>query len=237
MAPGVGIFKGNAGDNRFHKHSALQITLSLNEDKIMVDDGAKSSFFSSVIIPPNCTHRIEGEHILSIYVDSASSVGQQFKKQFNTSQISMLSDGISQDVKRLYRETESIAECLYQFMFWYSQNTNSTHKPRLDIVLNALEADLVNTRVTPLREIAALTGLSASRFSHWFKQQTGSPLRTYRKWLRLIRGVRYLLESKDISAAASIDFSDQAHFSRTLKSTFGITPKQLIQGISIIGKD
>ena len=74
-------------------------------------------------------------------------------------------------------------------------------------------------------ELARLAGLSETRFSHWFKEKTGMPLRSYRKWLRLVHGVEKVLSGNSlIDAAHAADFSDQAYFSRTFKSAFGVTP-------------
>ncbi|WWL46237.1 helix-turn-helix transcriptional regulator [Pseudomonas parakoreensis] len=74
-------------------------------------------------------------------------------------------------------------------------------------------------------ELAALVHLSPTRFSHWFVEQTGLPLRSYAKWLRLTQAVRHLASGEPITTAAHASgFSDSAHFSRTFRSLLGIDP-------------
>jgi len=235
LSPGFGIFKGRTGDNTLHKHSAYQLTLPLSKDVVSVNDGVNNHSFTSVLIPPNCLHMITGENLLSIYVDPATFVGQRLKSRFDVVQPIELDDDMSMCLKRLSKDVESLEQILFQFIQSFTSQPQTGPAPRLKQVLRVLDSDVSDCNVTPVSEIAKLTGLSPSRFSHWFKQQTGISLRSYRKWLLLISGINTLLKAKDISIAASVNFSDQPHFSRTLKSTFGLTPKQLLDGITVFG--
>ncbi|WP_372778201.1 helix-turn-helix domain-containing protein, partial [Litorivivens sp.] len=78
-------------------------------------------------------------------------------------------------------------------------------------------------------QLAARVNLSPSRFSHWFTEQTGLPLRSYRKWLRLILALQTAVVTGNLSLAASqAGFADQAHFSRAVGDAFGITASQIV---------
>ncbi|MBS7676306.1 AraC family transcriptional regulator, partial [Vibrio cholerae] len=80
--------------------------------------------------------------------------------------------------------------------------------PRLAVVSTAIYQGKVRRE-----ELAALVHLSPTRFSHWFVEQTGLPLRSYAKWLRLTQVVRYLACGQPITTAAhESGFSDSAHF-------------------------
>jgi len=91
-------------------------------------------------------------------------------------------------------------------------------------VIERIKQDTAKGIDTPRTELAALVSLSASRFSHWFSEQTGMPRRSYKKWLRMLRGFELLFEASLTEAALGAGFSDQAHFCRTVMSAFGVNP-------------
>ena len=76
--------------------------------------------------------------------------------------------------------------------------------------------------------LAALAGLSPSRFAHLFRGLVGvSPLR-YLQRLRLDRA-RYLLESTSCPIAEvmrSVGYTDASHFSKDFRRRFGAGPRE-----------
>jgi AraC-like DNA-binding protein len=78
---------------------------------------------------------------------------------------------------------------------------------------------------TTLEGLAALAGLSPGRFMHVFTQSVGSPLRHYLLWHKLGRAARAMAAGASASAAAGeAGFADAAHYTRTFRRMFGITP-------------
>ena len=72
--------------------------------------------------------------------------------------------------------------------------------------------------------LARRVGLSPTRFSHWFVEQSGIPLRSYKKWLKLRLAMEALLDGqKPTHAAMQAGFSDLAHMSRAFSESFGLT--------------
>ena len=79
-----------------------------------------------------------------------------------------------------------------------------------------------------LADVAPEIGLSAGRLRHLFVEQTGLPFRTYLLWLRLNTAVRRIVEGASLTEAAyDVGFADSAHFSRTFRRMFGVTPAAL----------
>lgn len=77
-----------------------------------------------------------------------------------------------------------------------------------------------------LGEIAAELGLSESRLTHLFKQETGVSFRRYLLWLRLGDAMARALSGAPLTEAAHASgFSDSAHLSRTCREMFGINPQ------------
>lgn len=71
--------------------------------------------------------------------------------------------------------------------------------------------------------------LSPSRFSHWFVEQSGIPLRSYKKWVKLRMAMDVLLDGKNpMEAAMQAGFSDLAHMSRAFSESFGLTYRDAI---------
>lgn len=98
--------------------------------------------------------------------------------------------------------------------------------PRVEAVIAWAGQDQ-DDRVT-LGAAATVAGLSASRLSHLFVEQTGLSFKTHRLWIRLTRAVRLMAEGLPLTAVAhEAGFSDSAHFSRTFRRMFGIAPASL----------
>jgi transcriptional regulator GlxA family with amidase domain len=79
-----------------------------------------------------------------------------------------------------------------------------------------------------LADAARVAGLSESRLSHLFVEQTGLSFKTYLLWIRLTHAVGLMTEGLSLTAVAhEAGFSDSAHFSRTFRRMFGIAPASL----------
>ena len=79
-----------------------------------------------------------------------------------------------------------------------------------------------------LEELASLTGLSQSHFSHSFKASTGLAPHDWQMNARLAHA-KTLLKSGDhplTAIAAETGFADHAHFSRAFRKHVGVAPSQ-----------
>lgn len=79
-----------------------------------------------------------------------------------------------------------------------------------------------------LGEAAALCGMSRAVFGRTFRKASGMTLRRYLNHVRMTHAVELLEESaQSITEIASrLGFSDQSHFDRRFRETFGRTPSQ-----------
>jgi len=78
---------------------------------------------------------------------------------------------------------------------------------------------------------AAEAGLSASRFLHLFKQETGISFRSFRAWKR----GRHLLHfsNQDLNLAhlaQDIGYPDSTHFSHSIRRYYGLKPRAIFSG-------
>jgi len=79
-----------------------------------------------------------------------------------------------------------------------------------------------------INEAAGHVGLSPSRASHLFVEQTGLPFRAYVLWLRLVRAVDAHAKGLSLTEAAhEAGFADSAHLSRAFRRMFGLPAASL----------
>jgi AraC-like DNA-binding protein len=104
--------------------------------------------------------------------------------------------------------------------------------PRIrDALVVLREHSAANTVSTP--DLAAVVGLSQSRFLHLFRDHAGTSLRRYRLWLRMLRAAELLAARTDLTTAAvGAGFASPSHFSSAFHSMFGLQPRQLL-GVEI----
>ena len=89
--------------------------------------------------------------------------------------------------------------------------------------------DLVEDGRVDVSDLAATIGVSTSRLTHVFSTEVGIPLRSYARWLRLVRATERLADGATITEAAhAAGFADAAHFSRSFKAMFGLAPSEVM---------
>lgn len=84
-------------------------------------------------------------------------------------------------------------------------------------------------QMTTVAAMALAAGLSASRFQHLFKLETGVPFRRFRSWTRLRMALMAAHSGTALTEAAhAAGFSSSAHLSTAFKDMFGMAPSQLL---------
>jgi AraC family transcriptional regulator, arabinose operon regulatory protein len=95
---------------------------------------------------------------------------------------------------------------------------------RIELVIAEIEADIARTWETA--ELAALVNLSASRFRHLFKEETGVSVGPFLRERRLARAEFLLrttfLSIKEVKSEAGV--SSMSHFVSYFKTRYGVTP-------------
>lgn len=83
-----------------------------------------------------------------------------------------------------------------------------------------------------LNAMAAEAALSPSRFAHAFRDQAGTAVRPYLRWLRLARALQAAACGLSLTDAAhEAGFADAAHFIRTMRRHFGVTPGSMLRSL------
>ena len=230
ILPAIGVFKGQAGDNREHRHWAHQLSIGLDGDVEVIADGL-SHCAKALFILAGTPHRLVASSVLSIYLDPPSTIARAVCTRIDCSgRIVELPENMAVVLCGLFEDARSLEDSLANFLKVFQVSDTRIRPQKLDAVLEVLNSGVPEWRGADRARLAKVAGLSVSRFSHWFREQTGLPLRSYRKWLRLIFGLNQALKGLTLTDAAhAAQFSDQAHFTRTFVQMFGARPSDVIK--------
>ena len=234
MLAGIGAFVGISGDNKPHKHWAHQLVVALNGEVEVVAGGTRHRD-AGLWIPAGELHQLGHGEVVSLYIDPTHQICSALLGSFPYSRekVSPINEHISSELIQCMSSTDDLQSALQAFQALYHQykiqeDTNN----RLNRILSRLKQDVSSGTNTPLSQLAELVCLSPSRFSHWFSEQTGLPLRSYKKWLKLLIGFELSRQLPMADAATTAGFSDQAHFCRTITQAFGVSSTTIIKLLS-----
>lgn len=234
LRPGIGVFRGAAGDNRPHRHWADQLVLaSAGDAPLAVHCGVATLRLHGVHIAAGVTHQLATgpAPVLSVYLDPTTQLARSVRATLVGAQagIGELPERLAAGLRASLCASALDDAALAAFRYSLDEPAPLPDDLRMARVLDALRDHLRGPATGGRNELAALADLSPSRFSHWFRAGTGMPLRSYRKWLRLIQGLEQAMGTASLSSAAhQAGFADQAHFSRTFVDMFGVPPAQAL---------
>ena len=224
ILPGISAFRGKSGDNREHLHWAHQFSVGLEQPVRIVVEG-KMYQARALFVRAGTKHQLLYGNSLSIFLDPTSQESKAVCQSItNSNSIVEAPDELVEKVEKSFHDDDSVAKGLVRLQTQLKIEEQPADTD-LMAVLRVLEASLDAQRTVNRRQLADLIGVSESRFSHRFREQTGMPLRSYKKWLRLIRGIKKVLQGHSLTDTAyDADFADQAHFTRTFMQMFGVKP-------------
>ena len=231
LAPGLGLFRGHSGDNRAHRHWAHQVSLAVDGSiKFEIDDIVYCG--AGFLIPAGAIHRQLEANVFSIYVDPTSAFLDALSLPLSHPPAVLgLSEANIQKLVSLFPADCPLSECLARFFKAFeTESSRQQADPKLTLVLAELKKSIEDNVAIDREQLASICYLSPSRFSHWFSQETGMPLRSYRKWLRLIKALETAVLTRNLShAAVDAGFSDQSHFTRAVSEAFGVSPTDILE--------
>lgn len=218
----VAVFRGHVGANKAHSHWASQITIAL-DGAVEFETSSGASSADAIYIASKTRHRIISGFVCSIYFDPLSeSIYKTLNKEAPDGLVSLSREELPRELRSITTDTDLRA--LVNSISLSLPALDASSDDRLDLVLQEIQAGLGEGRDVDRDYLAKLVGLSPTRFSHWFVERTGVPLRSYKKWLKLRVAMDALLDGKGpMEAAMSAGFSDLAHMSREFSDSFGLT--------------
>lgn len=220
----------------FHAHHALQVVIGLGgRFQLWLDDVTLAE--NVMAVAPDASHRFEAQGVYAIlFVEPESAAGRAVTRSvLGEAALSAVPDDI---IARLADPLQTLSQApkpegdaliaIGQEMIdrLVGDEHHEPVDPRVRDVIAWVAGHQEDRMV--LADAAEVAGLSPSRLSHLFVEQTGLSFKTYLLWVRLTRALQLMSAGSNLTEAAhGAGFSDSAHFSRTFRRMFGVAPANL----------
>ena len=215
------VFRGETADNRPHRHAAVQVTLGLDGPVTILEfsGGISERPVSgpALVVRPDVVHALQPScQVLLALLPPETRLAQRILRSTNPGGVVRLSPEVTASI--------DAGGCLVTSL-------DALRIPPLDNaasderVLRAL-AFLESVRgPKAIERAAASAGLSVSRLRAVASAHLEVPLSRWLKLRQLQRAGQALVRGASLAEAAiDAGFADQAHLTRQMRRTFGITP-------------
>ena len=219
----VAIFRGHVGPNRPHGHWASQLTIAIGNELEFEAGHSGRRRARAVFLSSGVRHQLFSGFVCSIYFDPlTASRLKAFADQGADGWVALTEQQLPAPLRNLSATTDLRA--LLESGTLTASDPDAVPDARFASLADEIARQLRNGEDPDRDTLARLVNLSPSRFSHWFVEQSGIPLRSYKKWLKLRMAMEALLRSQNpTTAAMQAGFSDLAHMSRAFSESFGLT--------------
>lgn len=223
-------------DADLHKHSFIQLTIALETPFDIQIDGQHLQS-DGIIINSNAVHQLNasGQSLLLLLMDSTSNMAAAFKHYlgdqpyvvFPPDMIKIISKFV-QNQSPLIQNTKSYISFLEQLMNLFNLNysqpviTDPRIKELIQLIKDCTDSD------HSIGHYASQIGLSNSRLSHLFKENTGISLSGYIMLHKLQKASYLIFKGFTITdAAMNAGFDSPSHLATTSKKLLGMSAKDI----------
>lgn len=227
IGKGWAMLDARLGANSAHSHLAHQVSIGFTDPiNVVTDRQTSAKIGHALVIPSGTVHRIGPEGVLtrSVYFDPTFT-GHRIQTDPSATEV----DSISSKALLAAQTHDDAAR-------WARTFAGRTNGSKIDARLSA-----ALTKPWALRGAQALAetvGVSPSRLREITLADFGAPPTRVLQWLQLQVAARALSTTDSLSKAAIAGgFSDQSHFTRRLKTWFGVTPQKAFGAMRIIISD
>lgn len=207
------VYRGPVGVTAAHAHHALQAALG---DPVELIIGSERQS-TPAVVPPNTPHRIAtaAKDATLVYVDGDVA---------RHSPAARLEAWSRRPPPVTWTDAAALVEAVC------TSKSVISPEPRVVRAARLALADPRDRR--SIEELATDVGLSSSRLSHLFTATVGTPLRSYRRWQRLLVAAEVIAGGAGLTEAAhAAGFADGPHLARTFRDHFGLSVTELTSGI------
>lgn len=233
---GIAGFVGQVGDNRPHRHYAVQIAISASTPVQMILQGNARRAANVVGCPANVEHQLHSDAaaVVIIYLEPTTAVGRFVHKQFSSQHSFAGLDPGLLHARACAAISQGSAQKLSELVSWMLNRPPDPPASSVDRRIQAFLETVASAGLPPTASLAASQlALSPSRFVHLFAAGCGISYRAFLKWRKLRTALEAFAAGGNLTAAAHEGgFSDSAHFSRTFADMFGTSPTTALRGLN-----
>ena len=240
------VFIGPLPDIEEHRLASAALVISISEPfGIRNQSSGLNETCRSALIPPGFEHEtLYGNAVVAVISLEPESndyaiAKQLMKRQVTECYFDLKNEELAvNDMASIYKsQTDSAQSSHMVNAILYSEMPELLEpKPvdkRIRKAMEVMREDPAQSH--SLESLADLVHLSATRFTHLFKDETGVPIRRYRQWLRFRQAIQRITSGETMtSAAIQAGFTDSAHFSRAFRSMFGMKPSVVFRKTSLL---
>lgn len=212
----VGFTQKNYRTNQ-HRHFYIEVAFPLSGNLSVKTADRDYNNIESIVINSNWKHSfdcMEGECQL-YFIDPTSSIGTSLLDQWLTNKKNIRVDSFL-----------SLPDFNKQYVNGHTNRKTPERDidERINACLDWIETNFSREGIN-VKKISEVALLSDSRFAHIFKEQTGISVYQYILWKKVEEAILLSQEGFSLTQCAySLGFTDSAHFTRTFKNMFGISP-------------
>lgn len=224
------LYVGEIPGTGWHRHAAPVLLMGLSGRFALHWGAGRVETCRSALVAAGVEHLFDpcGETVALVYLEPDSREARSLRQAFGQL------GGVVPDVAVPVAARSAMEGYLRHFDLpaLLPQSLGLREAPPLDA---RVAQSLLALRHPPPQRLAraglaAGVQLSGSRFNHLFSAEMGVSLRTYRVWSQVRLAMAGLAVSPRLTdAALHGEFSDSAHFSRTFRQTFGMTPSSVLK--------
>lgn len=226
-----------------HQHAFIQVTLALEGNCEMVVAG-QAIRCSGIVIDANVVHQIQGtgQPLMLLLIDSTSDLAASFQRYLDSRLFLVFPPAMTKGVRAFVHkshagitDTNSYVAFLDELMTWLgvAHAKPAIADPRIAELVQQLRTctDIEHS----VSQYAGQLGLSSSRLSHLFKENTGISLGGYIVLHKLQKAVYLIFEGHSITdAAMTAGFDSPSHFAATAKRLLGMTAREIRKDSSFL---
>lgn len=230
IGEGYAVFLGSTGDNDVHAHHAVQLVVALGSEFALWTQRHGHSTSVVAVIGTDEPHLLvpSENSVALLYLEGESVAGRALNALAAESSPGDLDSANEQLVEII--EHSNGAAVVGLITSALGRPVSSSPDASLSALIETLSVDEFETMTMPA--FAQRLGVSTSRFMHRFRALTGMPVRAYLRWRRLQLALRFVLDGNDLTDAAHrAGFADAAHFSRTFREHFGLSPSLALAAV------
>ena len=234
-APDHMLFVTDQIDAQVHRHSFLQLSVSLGAPFLIEVDGTQYSS-RGILLGSHAPHRFFGseQKLLFLLIDCTSNLAKPFRKLVYNKSTHFLTEQEISGICRPFEEKRDLPPdradyyaFLEEFLrlFGIEASRHTPVDPRIaKLMLDLKSGTAANDTVALLAKEAGLS----TRLSHLFKAQMGVPLNSYLVMGKLQKAFYLILRGMDITTAAlEAGFDSPSHLAATSKRLLGMSAREI----------